>query len=46
MENGAPSEDAEEIVMPAPVALRIAVFVAVLPTATLPKLSEEGEIES
>lgn len=46
MENGAPMEGADEIVTFAPVALSVAVLVELLPTATLPKFIEDGEIES
>jgi len=46
VENGALMEGAEETVTLAPDALKVAVFVALLPTATLPKLIDEGEIES
>jgi hypothetical protein len=46
IENGALMEGAEEMVTLAPDALKVAVFVALLPTATLPKLIDVGEIES
>lgn len=46
IENGALIEGAEVMVTLAPDALRVAVFVALLPTATLPKLIDDGEMES
>lgn len=46
IENGALRDGAEEIVTLAPVAVRVAVLVRPLPTVTLPKLIEDGEIES
>ena len=46
IEKGELIRGAEEIVTLAPVALRVAVFVTVPPTATFPKLIDEGEIAS
>ena len=46
MEKGALTEGAEEMVTLAPAAVRVAVFVRLPPTVTLPKLIEDGEIES
>lgn len=46
IENGALMEGAEEMVTLAPAAVRVAVLDWLLPTVTLPKLIEVGEMES